>query len=266
MNSRYQVTLFRDFSEDKRTSMEVYADYLREWLLKASDNELQVREYYPQIPKWAKIFPAHSSIQMRISRYLGYPLQARYPQSDINHIIEDGYAHLLYYPLDPRRTVVTVHDLIPLLAWKGLIPGLDYPHRPMLAEYSLSALSKAAHIVTISRSTMKNLIDHCGCKENNISVVYYGVGDRFRPYSSEQRAILRSRFGFPDYDTHIVLVTGQQRYKNHETCLRVIKRLSTICAKPVVLVRFGHPCDNWNRLIRTYVNFRTFVSGLGCWG
>jgi hypothetical protein len=86
---------------------------------------------------------------MRIARYLGYPSQAWRRRGDLNHIIDHGYGHLIWV-LGAKRTIVTVHDLIPLLLWKGAIPGAkpDRPH--LLAELSFRALKRARHLIANS--------------------------------------------------------------------------------------------------------------------
>jgi hypothetical protein len=68
---------------------------------------------------------------MRLLRHLIYLWQVRSESSSINHITEAGYAHLIRR-LDSIKTIVTVHDLIPLLSCRGIIPGLSYPHQPRL--------------------------------------------------------------------------------------------------------------------------------------
>jgi hypothetical protein len=49
-------------------------------------------------------------------------------------IIEDGYAHLIR-SLDPKKSIITVHDLIPLVFWKKKF-YLTKP--PLFYLYSLS--------------------------------------------------------------------------------------------------------------------------------
>ena len=55
-----------------------------------------------------------------VGRYLEYPAFASRLQGDIFHVLDHGYSHLLL-ALDPRRTVVTCHDLIPLLIHKRIL-------------------------------------------------------------------------------------------------------------------------------------------------
>jgi len=219
--------------------MDIYADALTETLrsLQACNN-LQVNEYIPKIPSWASRTPETLNLRMRLSRYLAYPLQARAHQGTVNHIIDHGYAHLLHI-IDPKRSVVTVHDLIPLLAWKGVIPGLSYSHYPFLNKVSLNALRKARAIIAVSNSTKNDLINYCKLPEEKISVIHNGLDNCFRSEPAGRRRALRKTFGFPDESTHLILITGSLSYKNHSTSLRVVEQLQAICQNSVQLVRLG---------------------------
>ena len=130
-----KVNLYRDFKEDKRTSIEVYADFLEEGFKRYNidNHNIDLLSFNPNL-LISKQFS--NNFKMRFARYIEYPLQIRKAckTNDINHIAEEGYAHLIRYPLLSQRTIVTVHDIIPLLSWKGIIPNLSYDHRPRLAE------------------------------------------------------------------------------------------------------------------------------------
>ena len=104
------ITLFRNYVEDERFSMEAYADGLATALRTHFSGRCHLHEYIPVLPPGS----AYGPWGMRLARYLRYPWQARRQQGQINHILDPAYGHLLYI-LDPKRTVVTVHDLIPLV-------------------------------------------------------------------------------------------------------------------------------------------------------
>lgn len=236
------VTLYRGFVEDKRASMEIYADNLEKSLKLIACDTLNVSQYRPSIPEWMIKCKINHDIRIRYARYFSYPYQAKQNQGAINHIIDQSYAHLLNV-IDPARSIVTVHDLIPILAWKGAIPGLSYPHYPLFYKLTIAALHKARAIIAVSQSTKRDLIAHCGLKGSNITVVHNGIDNRFCSMSKEKRGALRHSFGFPDQGTHIVLITGSQSYKNHLTSFRVVARLQHVTKKPVQLVWLG--ADNY---------------------
>ncbi len=238
------LTIFRDFLEDQRISMDVYADNLTYALREYFGDVFDVVEYQPTLPGWVRCFPENSSLRMRTARYLAYPLQARRAQRSINHIIDHGYAHLVH-AISSKHTVVTVHDLIPLLAWHGKIPGMSYPHQPLLNKFSLKALHKAAYVISDSASTKNDLIEYVGLASDKIEVIHLGLDERFRPLLPEHRQMARKSFGLPNSEAHVVLITGRQLYKNHKTSLRVIERLQSLCKKPIQLVRLGAETPEW---------------------
>ena len=124
------IVLYRDFLEDYRTSMEIYANNLESSMQPIANDFLKVISYTPTIPKWVFNYKLPYGARIRYARYFSYPRQAKNNQGRINHIVDQSYAYLLN-SIDHKRTIVTVHDLIPVLAWNGDIPGLSYPHFPL---------------------------------------------------------------------------------------------------------------------------------------
>ena len=246
-----KLNLYKGFKEDKRISIEGYARFLEFYIKKDNNNKnISLSSYKPK-QLMSRYFP--NKINMRFARYIEYPLQIRtiHKKYDIHHIIEEGYAHLIDLPLDNKRTIVTVHDLIPLLSWKGIIHNLNYPHRPRLAEYSFNSLKRAAHIITISQNTKKDLIKFCGVKKKNISVIYNGCGKLFKPLPKKHKEILRkSKFNFPT-DSFLILIIGHQSYKNHETALKVLSQLR-LKKKNIYIVRLGRKNESWSKLKKYY--------------
>jgi glycosyltransferase involved in cell wall biosynthesis len=254
-----RVSIFRDFAEDRRTSMDVYADGLTAALRDFAGSRFEV---YEQLPRPVKFVPGATGIlKMRVSRYLYYPWFARSRRGDVNHIIDHGYAYLLR-TLDPDRTVVTVHDLIPLLSWKGCLQGpIKYPHRPVLFERALRYLKRAGRILAVSENTKTDLIDHCGCRPERIRVIYSGFAPWCRMYDAEERRSVRLKLGIPDSETRLILITGSgfQWYKNHPTCLKVLARLVASCPWPVKMIRSGERTVEWQQLLADSGMERHFI-------
>jgi glycosyltransferase involved in cell wall biosynthesis len=254
-----RVSIFRDFAEDGRTSMDVYADGLSAALRDFAGGRFEVSD---QLPRLLNFLPRNAStLRMRISRQLYYPWFARNHHGDVNHIVDHGYAHLLR-TLDPRRTVVTVHDLIPLLSWKGCLPGpTRYPHRPLLFERAVQYLRTAGHILAVSENTKKDLIAHCGCRPERINVVYSGLPSWCRIYRPEDRRLTRRKLWLPDSETRLVLITGSgsQWYKNQPGCLKVLARLVESCPWPVKMVRSGGSTPEWLQLLADSGMQRHFI-------
>jgi glycosyltransferase involved in cell wall biosynthesis len=183
---------------------------------------------------------------MRLSRFALYPWQVRHAQGGICHIADHGYGHLLNV-LDPARTVVTVHDLIPLIRWHGGIRGVPTGRFPLLNHISFHALRRARHLIAISENTRRDLIHYCGVRPEAISVIYYGVGRIFRPFSDEERERSRRKWGVPENGTKRILLVGNQFYKNPAGALRIFARIKKMAVSPVELILIGEPDPEWER-------------------
>lgn len=227
--------------------MGVYANSLENALRRASPPAYHISTFIPKAYPGASDQDGNASLMMRLSRYVGYPWQAKVLRADVNHILEHGYAHLLQV-LDPDRTIVTVHDLIPLLAWRGRIPGMTYPHRPYLAEYSVGFLRNARYVVTISENTKRDVIEHVRCKPDQVKVIYNGIDEVFGQCGKPSPEV-RRQFDLPSQDTRLVMITGNETYKNHKTCLSVLQQLISRHRLPVKLVRLGKPSREWDLLV-----------------
>lgn len=239
------VVHFLPFAEDRRTSMEIYASSLGSALERRGLRGL--RRYRPVPGRWIPGAKEERSFRMRAARYLGYPAQVRQREGEVNHVLDHGYAHLIAR-LDPRRTVVTVHDIIPILAGRGRIPGVERPRPSWLSEWTARYYPRAARIIAISESTKRDLVEHCGCDPHRIEVVYYGIDPAFRPLSAPARAAARRRLGLPA-GGKLVLITGQEFYKNQSTSLRVMELLRRRMGESARLVRLGRPEPGWSECL-----------------
>ncbi|MDD3147208.1 MAG: glycosyltransferase family 1 protein [Candidatus Riflebacteria bacterium] len=242
--------LLCDYQEDGRVSMERYASRILSGLVDRSGFQ-SASAFLPVFPVWLQYLPISQIMKLRMARFIIYPYQVRKLQADIFHIVDHGYTHLLP-SLEPEKTVVTVHDLIPLLAHKKLIKGLDFFWPPFLVRFSLSFLRRVARIIAVSENTRNDLVRYLGCDPAKIQVDYNGLDKQLCSYSLLQREECRRSFNFPGGKNHYVLVSGVQAYKNHETSLKVISRLRELCKKPVFVVRFGASSSKWNSLIREH--------------
>jgi len=183
---------------------------------------------------------------MRLSRFGVYPWQAHRQQRQVNHIIDHGYGHLLY-AIDPERTVVTVHDLIPLMRWRGGIPGLAPERKPWLNLISFNALRRARHLIADSNKTRQDLIRFCRCAPEQITVAYPGVDSIFKPYSPAEKFRARQVLGLPEDGACHVLIIGSQIYKNQTGAIKAFARLRQMFQKPLRLLKIGLPNAEWTQ-------------------
>jgi glycosyltransferase involved in cell wall biosynthesis len=245
--ARLGITLFRDYREDERFSMEVYADGLAKALRAHFPDRCHLREYTPALPRGAKAGPW----SMRLARYGRYPWQARRHSGRINHIVDPGYGHLLYV-LDPRRTVVTVHDLIPLVRWLGGIPGCPRGRRPWFNLLSFRALPRARRLIAVSDHTRRDLLEVIKVPPDRVTTIYPGVDQDFRPYGPEEKSLASAALGLTDAQAKRILVTGSQFYKNHGAAVLACARLRARYAKPLQLLKLGPPTPEFKAAVASH--------------
>lgn len=171
------------------------------------------------------------------SRYLLYPkLLKGEGKRQIYHILDHGNSWLIRY-LDPARTVVTCHDLIPLILrhrGESLWPWVS----GRLFRHAVSGIAQAAAILTNSSCTRNDLISRLGIPPDRIHVVPLGLNPGLRPPAADEEVVsARAALGLPR--EQILLHTGQPVfYKNIEGLLRSFQILLRR-GEAVWLVRAG---------------------------
>lgn len=179
--------------------------------------------------KWLGVLPGKhgEALASRVGRFIDYPNLIKRTTGDVFHILDHSHANLAN-ATPPEKSVLTCHDIIPLLAAMGEI---DMPASRM-QKYRfpkiLKAMSGCKKIIAISESTKRGLIRHGGIPEEKIEVVYYGVNPNFTatPAVEGERAAILKKHGLAD-DTKLVLHVGTpMRYKNVPALLHALKRLS----------------------------------------
>lgn len=226
--------------------MNVYAEMFAH-TLQTNFTALRFRDYLPRAMRWPR---GLEGVGIRLSRFISYPAQARVYREDAAHILEPGYAHIMR-SLDPSRTIVTVHDIIPILGWYGSVPGLKYPRRPRLNEYSFGYLRHARFLMTVSEATKRDLVRFLGCDPDRIVVALNGLFPEFQPMSPPARMQARAHLGLPGSPTRLVLITGHQGYKNQETSAKVFQRAVRDDKHNLKLVRLGRQTPEWRRIVET---------------
>ncbi len=126
-------------------------------------------------------------------------------------------AHTPYWgsPLRPGLpTVVTVHDLIPLL-----LPA--YRGNALVRLYTrlVSASARRAQVVlTDSQASRQDIIAHLGLPAARVRAVPLAVGDHLRPDPQPEDDAIRRRYGLPD--RYILYLAGHDRRKNVAALVR----------------------------------------------
>ena len=170
------------------------------------------------------------------SRYMTYPRSLRGRTSAVFHILDHGYAQLIRH-IDPDRTVVTCHDLIPLLASEGLVP-IKVPMtvvRTFRARVALMA--RARRVLAITETTRATLERYTSVPADRIVVIPYGVNSTFRVLPGAKERLPDERLR----TSRIVLqVATAVRYKNTSVLLDAFAQVRSRLGD-VMLVRIGAP-------------------------
>jgi len=146
-------------------------------------------------------------------------------------------AHVPYFasPLFPATpTVVTIHDLIPMLlpAYRGSIGVRLYTH--LVA----AAARKADMVLTDSQASRRDIVRLLGIPAAQVRAIYLAVDDIYRPVLDRHRlAMVRRKYGLPE--NYLLYLGGFDQRKNVPTLLKAFAQLITLHASRVHLVIAG---------------------------
>ncbi|MCS6910399.1 MAG: glycosyltransferase family 4 protein [Anaerolineales bacterium] len=234
-----KVTLFRDLPSEGWPSMERYADELAAALRSLG---CDVREYVLPRP-FPRMRGRVGALANHAWRYLVYPLAARTQRSDVYHIADHSYAHLLY-ALDPRRTIVTCHDIAPMTFDP---PGLGLSH--LFWQSSYQAMLRAARIIAISHFTRQEVLSHSQYPPDCITPIWYGLGRNFHErVDSAHLQALRERYA-PKGQPLILHVGSCLPRKNVEFILKALPALLDL--QPIFAQVGGKFTPSQRHLLRT---------------
>lgn len=176
-SKKLSACLIGDPSSERFHSMEIYEKALTGGLAGIESIALQRHLWPPcsDIPKNKYL----RALSIYWDRHIRSPSLLKPAPADIYHILDHSYAHLLSR-LPARKTIVTCHDLMPLMvegyqrSWGGKLSLASFRH-------SVSYLLKARHVITDSVATQKALMEMLSLPEENITVVPLGVDEIFCP-------------------------------------------------------------------------------------
>lgn len=160
-------------------------------------------------------------------------------------------------PLSKKtKTVVTIHDLIPLIYPKHYPPGLR--GRIKLQVQKL-LLRKVDAIITVSETSKKDIVRFLGVPQEKIEVVYEAPRKIFKKLESgDWKLKIKKQYGLPN---HFVLYVGDVNYNKNilglaEAC-KMAKTPLVIVGKQVVDEDFdkSHPENKpFARFLEKYGN------------
>ena len=125
-------------------------------------------------------------------------------------------AHVPYWapPLHSSvPTVVTIHDLIPLL-----LP--EYRGGPLVRLYTVlvaTSARRAALVLTDSQASRRDILTRLGLPAERVRVVYLAADERYTPIAAPDDVPVRARYGLPE--RYVLYLGGFDVRKNLATVL-----------------------------------------------
>lgn len=254
-----RVTVFHNYRDEQQPSMRLYASRLGHALERRGIRVSRVRPPVVTPETWRKSSHAWQKLDAYLGRFVVYPRLVRNLVPDVNHIIDHGQAYLVGR-LDPRRTVVTCHDVILLALASGRIQGVPTPPVALqLFRVSLELMKRAARVVAVSMQTKKDLVSFIGIDPDRVTVIHAGLNQVFAP-NPERGAEFRRRMGIEDRFS--ILQIGRAFYKNLPTILRILKRMRRD-GLDAQIVRVGPPLSAADRRLAERLDVLSSVRELG---
>ncbi len=169
-----------------------------------------------------------SRMASRHARFLKYPAILRaYPSSDVYHVLDHSHADLTL-ATPPERTVVTCHDIIPLLAARGKIAIPPARFIRQTFPLRLRCIRRCRRIIVPSEHTKRDLIQEAAFDPEQITVVPHGADPIFTPTNDPtERDRIRDASAIPPEVRLLLHVATPMRYKNSPTLLRALHLLPT---------------------------------------
>jgi glycosyltransferase involved in cell wall biosynthesis len=141
--------------------------------------------------------------------------QMTFPRASVRLGVD--LAHVPYWapPILPRiPTVVTIHDLIPLVL-------REYRGGPLVRAYTAlvaAAAENAAFILTDSEASRGDILTHLGVPRDRVRTVPLAVDARYRPDPEPGDQAIRDRYGLPE--RYILYLGSFDVRKNVGTALK----------------------------------------------
>jgi glycosyltransferase involved in cell wall biosynthesis len=120
---------------------------------------------------------------------IAFPRTCRRLRADVAHV---PYWAPPFSP--PVPTIVTIHDLIPLL-----LP--EYRGGPLVRLYTAlvsASARRAALVFTDSQASKRDIVAHLRLPHERVRVVYLAAGEQYTPVTAPQDGGIRTRYDLPE--------------------------------------------------------------------
>ncbi len=159
------------------------------------------------------------------SRYWSYPRRVKRHRGDLIHVLDHSYAHTLAVQRG-IPSLVSVHDLLPVLTVQRKSVGLRHTIRNRLLEWVLARLRDASGWIVATEWLRSELAEWLG-QDEGIHVIPYGVDEAFLKPPSQDRGEIRRLFGIPEAAFVVLHVGSVGPRKNIGAVLAAVDGLRT---------------------------------------
>lgn len=187
-----RVALIADFKEEGWPSMDRVADTLHRELLSAEDVSVELvrpsmRRFFSRFPGAGRGKAAFNADRL-LNRFWVYPSVLRRLRSrfDLFHLTDHSYSQLVHC-LDPRRVLVTCHDLD---TFQCILEPEQHPAGiafRLMANRILTGFRKASRITCDSQATLDGVLRHRLQPASRATLCRMGVDDAF--FSASEKAL-----------------------------------------------------------------------------
>jgi glycosyltransferase involved in cell wall biosynthesis len=184
-----------------------------------------------------------------LARHILYPLRLRREarHAALVHILDHSYAHLLP-AAKPRKVVVTVHDLMPVIVLRSPTDGWREGVRNRFLRKALKSLRQADAFIVGTEWLRAELASWLG-DDRRIRVVPFGVDRSFFAESPGARVSGRTAWRIPE-DAFVVLHVGSTvERKNVPLVLQTVARLRSEGEDAYLLQVGGRLTDEQEHLV-----------------
>jgi glycosyltransferase involved in cell wall biosynthesis len=222
MSEPLRVALLHNYRDEQQPSMRLYAERLGDALARRQVRVTRIRPPEVLADRFRRGSALWSKLDGYVGRFAVCPRLVRKLDADVAHVVDHGQGHLIG-TLDPRRAIVTCHDVILLALAAGRIGSAPIPQVALqLFRIALEHVKLAAAVVADSTQTKRDLMTFVGVDPDKVIVIHPGLNQAFRRDPESGRA-LRQRLGLGD--GLLMLQIGRGFYKNILGVLRVLHRL-----------------------------------------
>ncbi len=162
----------------------------------------------------------------RFDRKNKYVLTTKFKDVDDADLVHYPYFDLFFHTLPIRKhtkTVVTIHDLTPLVFPNEFRPGLKGRYRFIFQRLALRSVDA---VITDSENSKKDIKKFLKIPNQQLNVIYLAAAEEFRPQNKKQIEKVKKKYKVPN---KFALYVGDVNY--NKNIKRLIEAFSKVVRK-----------------------------------